>query len=54
MGAPPEIAMRLDVDEGAEVVVRRLTFMLEGVPVALHDSYFPADLARAPRSSSRT
>jgi GntR family transcriptional regulator len=44
-GAPPEIAMRLDIDEGAEVVVRRLTFMLEGVPVALHDSYFPADLA---------
>lgn len=45
VGAPPEIAMRLDVDEGADVVVRMLTFMLEGVPVALHDSYFPADLA---------
>jgi len=26
-------------------VVRRLTFMLEGSPVALHDSYFPAVLA---------
>ena len=37
--------MRLDIDEGADVVVRRLTFQLEGVPVALHDSYFPADLA---------
>ena len=37
--------MRLDIDEGAEVVVRRLTFLLEGAPVALHDSYFPAGLA---------
>lgn len=43
--APPEVAMRLDIDEGAEVVVRRLTFLLEGAPVALHDSYFPAGLA---------
>jgi GntR family transcriptional regulator len=43
--APAEVATRLDIDEGAEVVVRRLTFLLEGVPVALHDSYFPADLA---------
>ena len=36
---------RLDIDEGTEVVVRRLTFLLEGIPVALHDGYFPADLA---------
>lgn len=43
--APPEMAMRLDINEGDEVVVRRLTFQLEGTPVALHDSYFPADLA---------
>jgi GntR family transcriptional regulator len=43
--APPEVAMRLDIDEGSDVVVRRLTFQLEGVSVALHDSYFPADLA---------
>ena len=43
--ARPEVAARLDIDESAEVVVRRLTFLLEGIPVALHDSYFPADLA---------
>jgi GntR family transcriptional regulator len=43
--APPEVAMRLDIDEGTEVIVRRLTFRLEGVPVALHDGYFPAGLA---------
>ena len=43
--APPEVATRLDIDQGAEVVVRRLAFLLEGVPVALHDSYFPAELA---------
>ena len=42
--APPEVAARLDIDESDEVVVRRLTFLLEGSPVALHDSYFPADL----------
>jgi len=45
IAAPPEVAARLDVDEGAEVIVRRLTFLLEGTPVALHDSYFTADLA---------
>jgi GntR family transcriptional regulator len=43
--APPEVAARLDIDEGTEVVARRLTFLLEGIPVALHDGYFPADLA---------
>lgn len=43
--APPEVAARLDLDEDTQVVVRRLTFLLEGTPVALHDSYFPADLA---------
>lgn len=42
--ASGEVAMRLDVDEGADVIVRRLTFVLEEEPAALHDSYFPADL----------
>jgi GntR family transcriptional regulator len=42
--APAEVAMRLDIDEGAPVIVRRLTFWLEDTPAALHDSYFPADL----------
>jgi len=45
ISAPPEIAMRLDVDEGAEVIVRRRIFMLEGLPAALTDSYYPADVA---------
>jgi GntR family transcriptional regulator len=42
--APAEVATRLDIDEGSDVVVRRLTFWLEDMPVALHDGYFPADL----------
>jgi GntR family transcriptional regulator len=40
--APPEVATRLDINEGADVVVRRLTFWLDDIPVALHESYFPA------------
>jgi GntR family transcriptional regulator len=42
--AQAEVASRLDIDEGVQVIVRRLTFWLEEAPVALHDSYFPADL----------
>lgn len=44
VSAPAEIAGRLDLDEGSEVIVRRLTFWLEEEPAALHDSYFPAEL----------
>jgi len=29
---------------GADVVVRRLTFWLDDIPVALHDGYFPMSL----------
>jgi len=43
--APAEVATRLDIDEGSDVIVRRLTFWLEDMPVALHEGYFPADLA---------
>jgi GntR family transcriptional regulator len=43
--APREVALRLDVDEGARVVVRRRLFLVNGKPVALCDSYYPADLA---------
>lgn len=43
--APPEIAMRLNLDEGSPVVVRRRVFLLEGQPVALCDSYYPAGWA---------
>ncbi len=42
--APAEVAARLDIGEGSDVIVRRLTFWLEDMPVALHDGYFPADL----------
>jgi len=41
---PAEVAARLGIAEGSDVVVRRLTFWLEDMPVALHDGYFPADL----------
>ncbi len=41
---PDEIARRLELDEDAQVVVRRRTFLVDGLPVALCDSYYPADL----------
>ncbi len=44
MSASPEVAARLDIDQGTDVVVRRLLFWLDDIPVALHDSYFPASL----------
>jgi GntR family transcriptional regulator len=37
--------MRLDIDERSPVIVRRRIFLLEDLPVALCDSYYPADLA---------
>ena len=45
VSAPREIAMRLALDEGAPVVVRRRLFLLEGEPAALVDSYYPAEWA---------
>ena len=45
MGARREIATRLSLDEGAPVVVRRRVFLLEGRPIALVDSYYPAEWA---------
>lgn len=42
--ASPDVAARLDINEGADVVVRRLTFWLDDIPVALHDGYFPVSL----------
>jgi GntR family transcriptional regulator len=46
IGASAEVAMRLNVDEGSPVVVRRRVFLLEGQPVALVDSYYPGSLAK--------
>lgn len=39
------MAVRLELSDGADVVVRRLTFWLDEIPVALHDGYFPVSLA---------
>jgi GntR family transcriptional regulator len=44
--APAEISMRLNLDEGAPVVVRRRLFRLDGQPVAFCDSYYPAEMAK--------
>jgi GntR family transcriptional regulator len=43
--APVEVGIRLDVDEGSPVIVRRRLFLVNGQPVALCDSFYPADLA---------
>jgi GntR family transcriptional regulator len=43
--APAEVAMRLDVDAGADVVIRRRVFWLEEQPAAITDSYYPASIA---------
>ena len=43
--ASREVALRLDVDEGARVVVRRRLFVVDGEPVALCDSYYPREVA---------
>lgn len=45
IAAPVEVALRLDVDEGSAVVVRRRLFLVNGQPVAFCDSYYPAGLA---------
>jgi GntR family transcriptional regulator len=43
--APSEVAQRLGVGEGARVCVRRRLFLVDDEPVALCDSYSPAELA---------
>ena len=44
--APREVALRLDVNEGARVTVRRRLFLVNHEPVALCDSYYPVEMAR--------
>lgn len=46
IGAPVDVAMRLDLDENSPVVVRRRLFLADGRPVAFCHSYYPADLVR--------
>lgn len=43
--AVPEIAARLQVDEGSNVVVRSMTRLIDGRPWSLQESFYPADLA---------
>lgn len=43
--APSEVAMRLGIEDGSPVVVRRRVFLADAEPVALCDSYYPAGLA---------
>jgi GntR family transcriptional regulator len=45
VAAPREVALRLDVDDGAWVVVRRRLFVVNDEPVAFCDSYYPSDVA---------
>jgi len=45
VGAPTEVAIRLGVEDGSPVVARRRVFLADGEPVALCDSYYPAELA---------
>jgi GntR family transcriptional regulator len=42
--ATAEVAQRLDVPKGSEVVVRRYLLVLDGEPAQTSESYFPGDL----------
>jgi GntR family transcriptional regulator len=43
--APIDIATHLDLPKGAQALVRRYLLLVDGEPVQLADSYFPAQLA---------
>jgi GntR family transcriptional regulator len=43
--APTEVAIRLGIEDGSPVVVRRRVFLADAEPVALCDSYYPTGLA---------
>jgi GntR family transcriptional regulator len=43
--APSEVAQRLGIDEGAEVVMRRLRFVVDELPVQLVRVYYRPELA---------
>lgn len=42
--ADPEIALRLDLDAGTPVVVRRRLFVADELPVALCNSFYPSSI----------
>jgi GntR family transcriptional regulator len=45
VSAPAEVAIRLGIEDGSPVVVRRRVFLADAEPVALCDSYYPTGLA---------
>lgn len=45
IAAPPDVAQKLNLDEGTPVIVRRRTFLADNMPIALTDSYYPASMA---------
>jgi len=47
VGAPHEIAERLDVPEDTPVIVRRRLFLIDGEPMQLCNGYYPAELFRS-------
>jgi GntR family transcriptional regulator len=44
--APDEVALRLQVDQGKQVVVRRRVFLVNSEPVARCDSFYPSQIAK--------
>lgn len=53
VAGPGDVAARLDVPEGTPVIVRRRLFLIEGQPVALCDSYYPAAMAEGTALENR-
>ncbi|GGO08399.1 hypothetical protein GCM10010116_16980 [Microbispora rosea subsp. aerata] len=47
--APPEVAERLGLTPGEQVIVRRRIVLLDDQPVELADSYYPVTIARGTR-----
>ncbi len=45
VAAPSAVAVALQIDPGAAVVLRRRVMLLNGRPVELTDSYYPAQIA---------
>ena len=43
--APPDVAARLELDEGAPVLIRHRRYLADGQPLELATSYIPWDLA---------
>jgi len=52
--APADLAIRLEVDEGASVITRRRRMRVQDVPVQLYDAYYPADLFAGTELEART